>query len=726
MPTNRSRTRKCLVLGLAATTVGLSARQAPSPPAQSPSRLGAAATAVVVDVVARDRKGPVIDLTQADFEIFEDGAPQQIATFERRVPGATAKGATPAVSSGAAGAAMPPIVVALAWDALTPEGRALAHRAATTFIKARQPSELVGVFLVDQALRTVEGYTTDSTRLTAAVDQISGMAATNTGRERSTQLSNRVASPGTPVTAGAEHAGNPAGTTDPNTVQLDPQQDSSAMGAAMTERAVHRMLEQMDRSYEQLRSEVAGQASMNALLALIDSLGALPGRKTVVYFCEGLTVSPGVEARFQSVIATANRKNVSVYALDAAGLRAHSKQAETALELKALAASAVTGIDRDDSKKWTEDLERNEQLLKMDPSANLGILTGQTGGILIQNTNDLDRGIGQINDDRRYYYALTYTPTNPVLDGTYRRIEVKVKRPGIEVRARHGYLAVPANEAAPVLTYEAPALAAIAAGQRPAEFPVQARALSVPMPGRLGLTAIVASFPGHAVTFTEDPKVNSYAGDAIVVARVTDASGTPLAKQSQRYQLTGQTDQLSKLRGGNLLFFRTPDLPPGEHTVTTAVYDGIGKRASVTETAVDVPGATMPVVGSLFVVSRVERLDPKDPDAASHPLAGQGVLLYPSFGDPISKGAQAEIPFALPLVLDPSAPPPAATLELLQKGQSLAQIPLPLDKADARGRLLQVSRLPSAALPPGTYDLRVTIAAGAAKIARTTPLTIVE
>ena len=128
----------------------------------------------------------------------------------------------------------------------------------------------------------------------------------------------------------------------------------------------------------------------------------------------------------------------------------------------------------------------------------------------------------------------------------------------------------------------------------------------------------------------------------------------------------------------------------------------------------------------MFVVSRVERLDPKDPDAASHPLAGQGVLLYPSFGDPISKGTQAEIPFALPLVLDPSAPPPAATLELLQKGQSLAQIPLPLDKADARGRLLQVSRLPSAALPPGTYDLRVTIAAGAAKIARTTPLTIVE
>ena len=106
-------------------------------------------------------------------------------------------------------------------------------------------------------------------------------------------------------------------------------------------------------------------------------------------------------------------------------------------------------------------------MLKSDPSAALGILTGQTGGLLIQNTNDLDSGIGQINDDRRNYYALTYTPTNAALDGTYRKIEVKVKRPGVDVRSRSGYLAVPANEASPVLTFEVPALAAIAATPTP-------------------------------------------------------------------------------------------------------------------------------------------------------------------------------------------------------------------------------------------------------------------
>jgi Na+-translocating ferredoxin:NAD+ oxidoreductase RnfD subunit len=49
--------------------------------------------------------------------------------------------------------------------------------------------------------------------------------------------------------------------------------------------------------------------------------------------------------------------------------------------------------------------------------------------------------------------------------------------------------------------------------------------------------------------------------------------------------------------------FRTPDLPPGTFTVTTAVHDTKGKRSSVVETTVEVPGATAPVVGSLFIVA---------------------------------------------------------------------------------------------------------------------------
>lgn len=720
----RPRTLVLLSCALTVAAIGLEAQ----PPAQTPARFETATSAVVVDVIARDKKGPVTDLTQADFEVFEDGTPQQVITFERRTPDAlsTAVRGVPSVGSGGADGVPPPVVVALAWDRMTPEGRALAYKAAQTFVSQRQPSELVGVFIVDQGLRTVEGYTTDAARLQVAVDRVAGTATSQTAREANTTRTSRVSDPSVPVTAGAEFATGTVSNTSPPNLQPGRGSDPVAVAGDQREVFTRQALDRMDRSYRDLQSNVEGQASMNALLALVDSLGTLPGRKTLVYFCEGLTVAPAVEARFRSVIATANRKNVSVYALDAAGLRVHSEQARTSSELTSLASSTLTGLERDDSKKWTEDLERNEQLLKMDPSASLGILTSQTGGILIQNTNDLDKGIGRINDDRRNYYALTYVSTNSALDGTYRRIEVKTKRPGVELRARPGYLAVPANEAAPVLPYETAALAAISASPRPQAFAIQARALSVPMPGRLGLTALIAGFSGQVVTFAEDDKTKTYAGEATVLARVTDASGTPMAKQSQQYQLTGQIDQLAKVRDGALIFFRTPDLTPGLYTVTTAVHDTRGKRSSVAETLVEVPGASSPVVGSLFIISRVERLDPKDTTAASHPLAAQGVLLYPSLGDPISKKAQAEIAFALPLVLDPATAPPTATLELLQAGQVLAQIPFPLDKPDASGRLLQTSRLPSAAIPAGTYELRVTVVGGANKSARSTPLVVVE
>lgn len=716
-------TVRIVSLAIIAASATLQGQQTP---AQAP-KFETAATAIVVDVVVRDRRGPVVDLTQADFEVFEDGTPQQIATFERRVPDAllTKVGGDAAVGTGGRAAAMPPVVVALAWDRLSPEGRLLAYKAAQGFVESRQNNELVGVFVVDQALRIVEGYTTEEAKLKAAIERVGGMATAQTGRERNAMRDGRVAHPTVPVTAGAEFAGG-GGTSAPRPPAPGQGADTAAIGAAEVERVTRQMLDRMDRSFRDLQANIEGQGSMNALLSLVDSLGALPGRKTVVYFCEGLTVAPAVEAKFRSIIATANRKNVSVYALDAAGLRAHSEQQATARELSSLSAAAVTGIERDDNRKWTEDLEANEQVLKMDPSASLGMLTGQTGGLLIQNTNDLDRGIARINDDRRNYYVLTYSPTNAALDGTYRKIEVKVKRPGVAIRARSGYVALPANEASPVLSYEGPALAAIAASPRPEAFAVRAAALSVPVPGNLALTAFIAAFSGEALTFAEDPKTSTYAGEATVLARAVDASGTPAAKQSQRYQFTGPIADLARTKSGGLIFFRTPDLPPGTYSVDFAVHDVRGNRSSVVGTTLDVAGGATPVVGSLFVVSRAERLDPKDSDGAAHPLAGQGVLLYPALGEPISRKAQAEIAFALPMVLDPTAAPPTATLEVLQQGQSLAQLPLPLDKPDDKGRLLQVSRLPSAAIPPGAYELRITVEAGGTKAVRATPLTIVE
>jgi VWFA-related protein len=712
--------------GIIATTSGVGARQSQAPAAAP--KFGTATSGVLVDVVVRDKKGPVMDLAQDEFTVLEDGKPQQIVSFDKR----TVQGdqATPNVASIAAGVAKPsgagpgPSVVALAFDRLSPDGRASATKAANELLKDRRADEMVGVFVIDQALRTMQSYTTDGAKLQAGVDRAAGTATSVPSQSQSPMAQRAGVGPTGPVVAGAESAGNPPGTaTSAPTSAEGGSTDSAAQGAAGEAAAVQAALDRMDRNYRDLQTETEGHASMDALLALVDSLGALPGRKTVVYLCEGLTIPPSVEPRFRSVIDTANRRNVSLYAMDAAGLRVHSQQEDTANQLKDITKSTVAGVDRPNNAKWSEDLERNETLLKSDPAAALGILTTQTGGLLIQNTNDLVKGIQRINEDRRFHYLLGYTSTNPSMDGSYRHIEVKVKRGGVEVHSRQGYVALPANTGSPVLSYEAPAIAALAASPVPTAFPMQARALSIPMPGHPGLTAVMVDVATNVLTFTEDAKLGTYSADTIVLAQLDSGTPDTSRKQSQQYKLSGKLELLPQAKAGTLLFFRTPELSSGKYAMHAVVYDAKGTKASVASSSVTVPAAEKSVVGDLFVVARAEKLPPNDPVAANHPLATAGVLLYPSFGEPISKAKSPELTFALPMVAPGETP--TATLQILQGGQKLAEIPLPLDKPGADGRLLQTARLPSAAIPPGTYDFKAVVSVGGAKVERSTTVTLI-
>jgi hypothetical protein len=61
-------------------------------------------------------------------------------------------------------------------------------------------------------------------------------------------------------------------------------------------------------------------------------------------------------------------------------------------------------------------------------------------GFAIHGTNDLGRGLVRVAAEGRIYYILGYVPSAQAKPGSYRRIEVRVPRPGLKVRARPGYV----------------------------------------------------------------------------------------------------------------------------------------------------------------------------------------------------------------------------------------------------------------------------------------------
>jgi hypothetical protein len=354
--------------------------------------------------------------------------------------------------------------------------------------------------------------------------------------------------------------------------------------------------------------------------------------------------------------------------------------------------------------------DRLETLLA-GPTHGLAELANSTGGQYISNTNDLNGAFRRVNEDRRYYYMLAYSSSNAALDNSFRSISVKVRRPGVTVRARPGYIASTAISVLTSRDYEAPALAALSLTPQPIAFPFRLRALSTPMPGQPGLVSLVALVDASMLTYTEDATAVRYSGQVTILTQVTSKTGEVLNSRSEHYNLSGDLAKLAEAKTKQILYFTAPDLPAGSHTVEWVVRDDEGGRASVARSVVDVPEGGAPIVGDLFLVARSEPA-PKGKSTSSNPLAWDGQLLYPLLGDPISKSRQPNVSFALPMVVDGRGPSPTAMLRLLAQNHVLAESPLELGAVGRDGRLVALGHLPIESLPPGSYDLQVTVAEG--------------
>lgn len=691
-------------------------QRAPGTPARSFDGFSVATTAIMVDVVVRDKRGrPITDLTRDDFEILENAVPQTIGSFSivsrasgigiqvrKRVPGTTMVATSSTTEEEAPEAEHPP-VTALVFDALSPEALSLAQRSALAELPMNGPSPgRVGVFTAEPGLRLMQPYTEDVALVRAAVRRVSaaGEAREQAEAERRQQLSDRLRQ--LDVLSGGVGVDRPAA--------FAPGTDNSTTAQAIVEAQLANMEMRLLRNFESIDRDHRGFGTASALLTVIQSLNEHPGRKTIVYFSQGLPASPSMQARLDSVVSTANRANVSVYAIDAAGLRSESTLLETRRELDVAAEERLrqsTLPDMSDGPMM-RNVERAEDLLRLDPQAGLARLAEDTGGFLVRDTNDLGSAFRRIEEDNRFHYILTYSPTNENFDGKFRTIGVKVKRDGAQVFSRKGYFAV-RSMAAPVLSYEAPALAALDRARLPNQFAIGADASVFPEPSGKTLVPIVVRVSTDQLSFNVDRAKGTYSAQAAVVARIKDTRADPILTLSQQYVLTGTTKELDAAKMGEILFYRQADLPPGVYTLEAVVYDAIAERASARVSTISVPSTASNrlAVSSLVLIRRAEQVPAAD-RAANLPFYVGETLLYPRTGEPYDLGRDKELGFYISFYpRATAAASPRGTVELLRNGKALASAPIDLAPTGAKGRVQHAGVMPIASLPVGTYELRV-------------------
>lgn len=137
-----------------------------------------------------------------------------------------------------------------------------------------------------------------------------------------------------------------------------------------------------------------------------------------------------IDRDFRDLLDIANRSNVTFYPVDPRGLAAFDSSIDTGIGIGTPPPPSV------DAANLRGRLD------------SLRTLADNTDGIAVVDANNVDAGLKRITADLSSYYLLGYYSSNPKLDGSYRRITVRVKQPGVDVRARRGYRAATAEEVA--------------------------------------------------------------------------------------------------------------------------------------------------------------------------------------------------------------------------------------------------------------------------------------
>ena len=403
-----TRASAAIVVALVLLSGGGPAAQSASPSAKGQS-FTANTTAILVDIVVRDRKGhPVLDLTSDDFEVSEDNVPQRIDTFTRVSRGSGigvgiawksperggAIAQPPAIDSSGADAIAEDATTALVFDHLSSDSLRLAQRATLAYVPLSGESAVrVGVFATDPGVRVMQAFTTDRALVRRAVAGIvpSGTAAEEQKAERTEELTDRRRD----LEGQAQsNQGGALGTG------IALARNATAIGERETQMQLIQTELNMLRSFDNLDRAHKGYDTTAALLAVVQQLSYLPGRKTIVFFSEGLPVSPALSARLDYVIDVANRANVTAYAIDAKGLQSKSLLTNARKEMTDFAEQRLnqitSGSDRTE-QPLTMAFERVEDTLKLDSRTGLARLAEETGGFLVEQTNDLSSAFRRID-----------------------------------------------------------------------------------------------------------------------------------------------------------------------------------------------------------------------------------------------------------------------------------------------------------------------------------------
>ena len=544
---------------------------------------------VSVDVVVRDRAGNVVrDLTAADFEIREDGRPQQIlglsfqeiaqesvapattaellAGVEERMADPAAATPSPMTATDVAGRRM--LVLLFDLSSMQPDEVQRAVDSASTFVKEQMaPADMVAIATVSSVLDVLTDFTGDRGIVAATLAQLAYTEGT--------------------------------ATPPPDAATAATDEEAAAAAEAAAEDT-----SELDMFNNDVR--------LRALRTLADTLAPIEQKKAILYFSAGMERSgQDNQVELRTAINAAVRAHVSIYPVDTRGLQAVVPGGD-ARQASGRGQSLFSG--RGVARQFSRLAASQDTLTS---------LAADTGGRAFTDTNNFGEAFDRARRDLSAYYLLGYSSTNPTKDGRFRRIQVRVKREGLRVEARAGYFAARDFAHTSRADRETQLQEQLFSPVSSTDVPVMVKGGYFRLAPDRYYVPISVAVPGHAVpvkSATEEVSLD-------VLGVVTDEQGRPLGRMRETLKFPPATG--GTLAGKQVLYQSGVTLPPGRFSVKVVVRENTLGQIGSFEAVLTVPELKQaPVKVSSVVLST--QLQTGVRGRTPNPLVRDGVQLVPN------------------------------------------------------------------------------------------------
>jgi VWFA-related protein len=700
---------------------------APQPPVASPAsttpptKITAGTQEVVVDLVVRDKHGNLVkDLTPADMEITDAGLPVKINSL-RLIAGGQAKETD--VTEGARAVRL----VSLVFEHYGADAGQLARETADEILKADTAATLFfSVMQVDRRLRLVQYFTIDRTLLRNAVDSAC-LGARSRYRSDVEAAEKNVTSMN-----GGDNQRLAVGDT---------------TGVSVTDMTMASMMIKALQDSEQTSRDTQSRPTLGALQALSQQLGTLPGRKTVVYFSEGLPLTAVGKQQLLATINAANRSNVGIYVIDVTGLSMASR-AEAGRQMLAAAAQAGANNVGPSNSGSTAGLgipggvspvsmtpaglvtsaqvkagDRIEDINTSDSQGSLIELAKSTGGSYVGDSNDLRKQARHLIEDLAIYYEATFQPENPKYDGSFHPLAVKLQRKGLTVQARNGYLALPPGTPPDVQPFEVGLVKSLSETELPKQLDFHTDVIRFGKEASGVTASMVVELPLSQLEFREDGNSKTFEVHPRILVMLRNESGQVVKRFSQDLAYHGASQAMAHMRDGVYTFQRSFTAPPGTYILEAAITDGLGEKTGAVRSTIKIAAPSGGAdVSAISLVQRYESLNEKD---TQEPFRYQNSRVVPSLQKLIVKEKTPTVATFFVIYPDPKlTEKPKLELEVSRRGELLGRIPMDLPNTTAPGPIPYIASLPSASLPPGPYELSAIVTQGGQTVEQKTAFTI--